>query len=582
MTDADQPQGPAGGDGAPGPAGEQHSAEPGGATSWSPEPYHPPGFDPAAAQGGENAPYADEPTPPFGTASPAPYGGQPTAPYGPGPAGTQYPGQDQGAGFAGPYPGGPGASDAGPAGGFAAPYPGGPPGPHQGGPYPGGPGAGDAGPGGGFAAPYPGGPYGPGPQPQQPGGPGYPGGNPGAGMAAPGYGAGPGGPGAPTAPYGPPPGGAGGAGAYGGGAPAGPYGGAAPGGPGAPTAPYGAGPAGAGYPASAYPRTDQNAPYPGQGPGYGAPPPWPGAAGTAGPQLGLGPYPGAPYGGAPPYPGVVAPPPDRRHRKRAFLFGGVGLVVAAALVAGLLVWAPWTPPPVLRPAGLKAGTVSTTSASFSWAAPKTGPQPDRYLILHDGKTIGSVPGSVRTYRVSNLIPGSSYDYRVVAERGGKRSPESAEVTVTTPVPPTTDARFGEVSLVNIKVRSGAGHLTGSVRSGWTETWVTTPTCSSGACSVKLSARFNDHTFSTTLTRSGGVYTGHVKAVVFDCGPKGSSFPVTSTVTIRATVHTAQMSGPVWTVSTWSGSMQVSSPYVAKGDYYCTAFKLSTSLNGASS
>src|SRR5579875_3963258 len=168
MTDADQQQGPSGADGAPGPPGEQHPDGSGAATSWPSQPDQPDGSGPAGtveagtveagtveagtAEAGTGAPYADGPTPPFGTPFVSAYGGQPTAPYGPGPGGAPQPGQA--AGFPGPYPGGPGAGGARPEGGFAAPYPGGPYGPPTGGgpagPYPGGPGAGDAGPGGGF------------------------------------------------------------------------------------------------------------------------------------------------------------------------------------------------------------------------------------------------------------------------------------------------------------------------------------------------------------------------------------------------------------------------------------------------
>src|SRR5437899_9129463 len=49
-----------------------------------------------------------------------------------------------------------------------------------------------------------------------------------------------------------------------------------------------------------------------------------------------------------PPPATVAP----RRRWRWAVVALVAVVVVAGLTAGLVVWAPWTPPPVLRPAGL--------------------------------------------------------------------------------------------------------------------------------------------------------------------------------------------------------------------------------------
>src|SRR5258708_22465971 len=46
-------------------------------------------------------------------------------------------------------------------------------------------------------------------------------------------------------------------------------------------------------------------------------------------------------------PGAVGP----RRRWRWAVWTLVALIVVAGLTAGLVVWAPWTPPPVLRPGG---------------------------------------------------------------------------------------------------------------------------------------------------------------------------------------------------------------------------------------
>ena len=120
----------------------------------------------------------------------------------------------------------------------------------------------------------------------------------------------------------------------------------------------------------------------------------------------------------------------------------VTAVVVLGLAAGLLVWAPWTPPPpVLRPAGLAAGPATANSITFRWSRPATGPLPDKYLILSDGTVAGSVAGTVTSYRQAGLTPASAYQYRVVAVRDGKRSVRSALLTVRTLTPPISQARL---------------------------------------------------------------------------------------------------------------------------------------------
>jgi len=89
--------------------------------------------------------------------------------------------------------------------------------------------------------------------------------------------------------------------------------------------------------------------------------------------------------------------------------GALPLIVAAAVVllglaAGLLIWAPWRSPPLLRPAGLAAGPSTTGSVAFRWSRPATGPLPDRYVILHDGRVAGSVPGTVTSYQATGSPP----------------------------------------------------------------------------------------------------------------------------------------------------------------------------------
>src|SRR5215813_5375706 len=114
---------------------------------------------------------------------------------------------------------------------------------------------------------------------------------------------------------------------------------------------------------------------------------------------------------------------------------------AIGLAAGLVVWAPWIPPPVFRPTGLVAGPSTANSIAFHWSRPPTGPLPDKYLILGGGTVVGSVAGTVTSYRPAGLTPATTYQYRVVAVRGRKRSRQSALLTVRTLTPPISQARL---------------------------------------------------------------------------------------------------------------------------------------------
>ena len=64
--------------------------------------------------------------------------------------------------------------------------------------------------------------------------------------------------------------------------------------------------------------------------------------------------------------------------------------------------------------GLVAGSSTTSSVAFRWAGPASGPPPGKYLILNDGKVIGSVPGTVTSYRGTGLAPATAYQFRVAA------------------------------------------------------------------------------------------------------------------------------------------------------------------------
>jgi fibronectin type III domain protein len=297
---------------------------------------------------------------------------------------------------------------------------------------------------------------------------------------------------------------------------------------------------------------------------------------AAGPSA--SPPPPVPQDPAEPPPVTAAAAVRRRRRRWGVPVAVIAVVAVLGLSAGLVIWAPWHSPPLLRPAGLTVGPSTTSSVMFRWSRPATGPAPDRYVILHDGKVIGSVPGTVTNYHAAGLAPATAYRYRVAAVRGGKRSALSSVLVVSTSTPPLSAARLQGRWAVTIKIVRGGADLKGPGSQRWTESWLASPKCPAGPCAMRLSGRINGYRFKATLTRAGAVYTGKTTANVFPCGSGANSFPIQSTLTIRVTVTAAQVGNRAWTASSWAGTMVVSAPYTSSGAYYCTASRLTASLS----
>jgi hypothetical protein len=254
--------------------------------------------------------------------------------------------------------------------------------------------------------------------------------------------------------------------------------------------------------------------------------------------------------------------------------------VVLAIAAGVVIWAPWRTPPLRPPAGLKADASTTSAVMFRWSDPASGPRPDKYQILSSGKVVGSVAGTVTSYRVGGLAPDTAYQYRVVALRDGQRSALSAVLTVNTAAPPVSTARWQGPWNVNIKIVKGAEALHGKSAKGWIESWRASPQCTAGACTVQLTGGLNRHPIEATLTRAGAVYTGQTTAHVFRCGKPGDSVAIRSTLTIRVTLNGAQPSGHAWVASAWDGHMVIASPFTSASRFYCSAFTLTTTLSGS--
>jgi Fibronectin type III domain len=268
-------------------------------------------------------------------------------------------------------------------------------------------------------------------------------------------------------------------------------------------------------------------------------------------------------------PATVAP---RRRRRWPMVL--LAAVVVLGLAAGLVVWAPWTPPPVLRPTGLVAGPSTANSIALHWSSPPTGPLPDKYLIVGMDTATDSVPGTVTSYRQTGLTPASTYQYRVVAVRGGKRSPQSALLTVHTLAPPISQARLQGSWSVHART---IGHGPPGRRNGYM-TWNLSPACAAGACDVILHGKNGPFSFKTKLTRRGAAYTGQA-VTHFGCGSPGSSIPYP--VTLKIKIHATKAVGEnvAWAATSFAGTIVMTFQYASSGAFFCPASAVKGSLAG---
>jgi len=113
----------------------------------------------------------------------------------------------------------------------------------------------------------------------------------------------------------------------------------------------------------------------------------------------------------------------------------VAVLAVLTVIAGLVIWAPRGSEVPAMPDAVHEQARTSTSVLIEWAPSPTGPTVDRYLILRDGAEIGSVPGTVTSYRDKGLSPATVYEYRVVAVSGDVRSAPSSVLLVKTLLPP---------------------------------------------------------------------------------------------------------------------------------------------------
>jgi Fibronectin type III domain len=225
------------------------------------------------------------------------------------------------------------------------------------------------------------------------------------------------------------------------------------------------------------------------------------------------------------------------------------------------------------PLGLGVTKSTWTTVTVHWSPSPLGPAADLYEIYDGASVVGTVPGTVDSYTATSLTPGASYHYRVMARWGNFASAPSAALTASTLEPPLSG--FAPVHLDTVSTPGAGASL--SVGERWTDTWQFTPDCAATGCTLRLDAGFSapgfaNKPFTLTLNSSGGDYTGSTKAQISYCGSAKS----TNTVTLRI-APTGAVADGAW--NAWSGTMQVSSPYVTVGDEFCAAQSWSFTMTG---
>jgi chitodextrinase len=114
----------------------------------------------------------------------------------------------------------------------------------------------------------------------------------------------------------------------------------------------------------------------------------------------------------------------------------IAIVAVLLVIGGLVIWAaPWGSTVPATPDAVHEQARTSTSVLVQWDPSTTGPTVDRYLILRDGVEVGSVPGSVTSYKDTGLTANTVYEYRVVAVSGDVWSIPSQAILVKTLLPP---------------------------------------------------------------------------------------------------------------------------------------------------
>lgn len=229
------------------------------------------------------------------------------------------------------------------------------------------------------------------------------------------------------------------------------------------------------------------------------------------------------------------------------------LALAVAITGTVYLLRTW---PVVRPTGLASDKQGTGSVNLEWSGPSGGPLPDKYVILRNGAVAGTVPGTVGQFTDKGLAPATTYDFRVIAYRGGARSKSSHDLRVATKTPPLSAAEFNSSYLVNETVDSGGSGIKGDADGdSWQDEWTFSSDCAAGSCPVTLYGAINGEDFTASLEpQAGGTYTGQVAINdYYYCGSDTANYSA-STLEISVNPTTGHAVGMQWQVAHFNGNM----------------------------
>jgi hypothetical protein len=225
------------------------------------------------------------------------------------------------------------------------------------------------------------------------------------------------------------------------------------------------------------------------------------------------------------------------------------------------------------PVGLAVTQSTWTTTTLRWSPSPLGPVPSQYEIFRGASVVHAIPGTVDSYNITGLNPGTSYQYTVISIWKSAASAPSTALSASTLAPPLTNDV--PVQLDTVSTPGQGASL--QVGDHWSDNWQFTSDCAATRCTLTADAElaapgFAPKPFTLTLNSSGGTYTGSTNAQVSMC----SSSKVTNTITLSLAAKGAVTNG-AW--NAWKGTMKVSSPYTTVGNEYCPAQSWSFAVTG---
>jgi chitodextrinase len=227
------------------------------------------------------------------------------------------------------------------------------------------------------------------------------------------------------------------------------------------------------------------------------------------------------------------------------------------------------------PVGLAVGQPTWTTVDLRWSASPKGPVPSEFVLYSGGTSVAVMPGTIDSYTVTGLTPGTAYQYQVAAKWGEQESRLSSALPVTTLAPPLQ----GNVPIHVTTLSTPGPGASLNVGQKWNDTWMFSSACTGSRCTLTADAElaapgFIPHSFTLTLTSSGAGYAGSTQADVTKCG----SVSVKNTITLHITANKGAVDNGGW--NAWTGSMVLSSPYVMNtSSTYCPSQSWNFSVTG---